>query len=119
MLYVKELLIVLHELAHVLLDHREPSHQAEYHANHLAYHITKNVVAKKRPLRNEKFLLVTHVDLFKDMQYLSGARESKNHPLAFSRLVTLVNSAKALEKALIYGDDREYEQLLRSMPALS
>lgn len=125
MVYIKELFIISHELAHVLLNHREPSHEAEFEADHLAFNITKNVLSKKRKLLNEKFILVSLVDLFRDMQYLIGAKESKDHPPAILRLITLVNSnygqelAMALKKALIHGEFEEYERILRKVPNYS
>ncbi|WP_339289548.1 hypothetical protein [Paenibacillus sp. FSL E2-0201] len=122
MLYVKELFIVSHELAHILLDHREQSHEVEYHADHLAYRITKDVLTKKRIWLNEKFMLLALKDLFQDMQHLRGAVESPTHPQPYGRLLQLTTSyygeklANALKKALLYGDNGEYEKLLSEIP---
>lgn len=122
MLYVKELFVVSHELAHILLDHRKQTHEAEYHADQLAYRIVKDVLFKKRNWLNEKFMLVALKDLFQDMQHLVGAVESQTHPLPYNRLYQLTityygpHMASALKKALIYGDYAEYEEILRGLP---
>ncbi len=122
MLYVKELFLVSHELAHILLDHREQSHEAEYHADHIAYRIVKDVLTKKRNWLNEKFMLLALKDLFQDMQHLTGAVESQTHPMPYNRLHQLTISyygpqmASALKKALIYGDYTDYDELLSELP---
>ncbi|WP_239616320.1 hypothetical protein [Cohnella mopanensis] len=121
-LYVKELFIVSHELAHILLNHTERSHFAEFQADHLAYQIVREVLAKTREGLNGKFLLVTLTDLFIDMQHLSGTQISETHPPAVSRLLHITREfygdelAEAMKKYLMNIDSEEYEKLLSLMP---
>lgn len=122
MLYIKELFIVAHELSHILSDHKNVSHEAEYQADHLAFQFTREVMNLKKPILNDKFLLFCLVELFKDMQYLSGKVASESHPFPFNRLNALLNSfygeelANAVRIMITTGDDSEYSNILSSMP---
>jgi hypothetical protein len=126
-LYVKEIFILCHELSHYLLGHleqRDPNNQLqlEYQADCFAFQLLEEVVKAKRNWVNKKFILLTLIELFKDMQYYQGVKETTTHPQPFSRLLTIVNTfyggelANAVKKSLLSGENKEMKLLLEKYP---
>ncbi|MBY0088417.1 phage exclusion protein Lit family protein [Brevibacillus brevis] len=122
LLYIKELFIVSHEMGHHMLGHQESSYRNELEADCYAYTLVLGVIKQKRAWLNEKFLFTTLIELFKDMQYYQGLKQSDTHPQPYWRLIAITRSffgdelTFALRESLFKGDNKALDEALSKMP---